>query len=98
VSLDYSYPTRVGEFDVAVVNSYTSSFFWEADNVLREPAVDLLNGSLGWSSADKQWDVRVYGQNLLKRVSFVSGISIGLNAEASPAAPLTYGIAFGLHF
>ncbi len=98
VSLDYSYPTSVGPFDVAVANSYTSSFYWEADNVLREPPVDLLNGSLGWSSVDKKWDVRLYGQNLLKRLSFVSGISIGLNAEASPAAPLTYGIVFGLHF
>ncbi len=97
VSLDYSHPTRIGPFDVAVTNSYTSSFFWEADNVLREPAVDLLNGSFGWSSSDKRWDVRVYGQNLLKRLSFVSGISIGLNAEAIPAAPLTYGIVFGLH-
>jgi iron complex outermembrane receptor protein len=98
VALNYSYPTRIGPFDVDLANSYTSAFFWEADNVLKEPAVDLLNGSLGWKSDDKRWDVRVYGQNLLKRVSFVSGFSLGLNAEASPAAPLTYGIVFGLHF
>jgi len=97
VSLDYSYPTRVGAFDVAVANSYTTSYYWEADNVLREPAVDLLNGSLGWSSTDKRWDVRVYGQNLLNRLYFVEGLSTNLNAKAYPAAPLTYGIAFTLH-
>jgi iron complex outermembrane receptor protein len=97
VSLDYSYPTQVGAFDFAVANSYTTSFFWEADNVLRQPNVDLLNGSIGWSSSDKRWDVRVYGQNLLKRVYYVAGFSNGLTAEASPAAPLTYGIVFGLH-
>jgi iron complex outermembrane receptor protein len=97
VSLDYSYPTRVGAFDVAVANSYTTSFYWEADNVLRQPNVDLLNGSIGWSSTDKRWDVRFYGQNLLKRVYYVAGFSNGLTAEASPAAPLTYGIVFGLH-
>jgi iron complex outermembrane receptor protein len=97
VSLNYSYPTPVGAFDVDVANSYTTSYYWEADNVLRQPNVDLLNGSVGWSSVDKRWNVRVYGQNLLNRLYFVSGISTNVSGRANPAAPLTYGIEFALH-
>lgn len=97
LSIEYARSTSIGKFSVNLTNSYTTTFYWEPDNIVRQPNVDLLNSSLGWASSDGRWDLRLYGRNLLDRLYYVSAESIGLNTEGSPAAPRTYGFMVGLH-
>lgn len=43
---------------------YSSSYFFEANNLTRQAAFAKLNASIAWTSADERYTVRVFGTNL----------------------------------
>jgi iron complex outermembrane receptor protein len=98
LTANYSVATRIGNLDLSVTNAYISSYFWEPDNIIKQPSVDLLNAALKWTSLNQRWDLRFYGQNLTNRLYFLAGQTTPLVAESTPAAPRTYGFVAGMHF
>jgi iron complex outermembrane receptor protein len=96
--VDYRYTLLQGTVDFSAGDYYNSGFYWNPDNRVKQTAYNLVNSSLTWTAPKQIWDVRVWGKNLLSRryYSFETDQSFG--DDASPAAPLTFGIAFGYHY
>jgi iron complex outermembrane receptor protein len=78
---------------------WSDKFPWEIDNRLIEPSYSVVNASVYWSTADDKFTVRAFAKNLLDEDynAFVVG-QAGLNDQASPAPPRTYGVEFGFKF
>jgi iron complex outermembrane receptor protein len=78
--------------------SYNSSYYWEPDNRLSQPAVNLVNVAAIWRPTNASWDVKLWGKNLLGEKYYVAAQSTPFADEGSAAPPLTYGITFGVHY
>lgn len=81
-----------------VEHNYTDSFFLDQDldPVLENDAVNLLNLRFTLSNADKDWEVAVWGRNLLDEEYFAFGIDIPTvgGYAGVPASELTYGVTW----
>lgn len=96
---DYAVPTTRGNFTFNINYAYTDSLFINADNLVKQPAFGLLNGSLTWASPDAKWDVRLWGKNLTYAHTYTYLLEQqGIGVSASPAAPRTFGITLGTHW
>jgi iron complex outermembrane recepter protein len=94
ISGDYIVSLPVGRLDFNVTDEFNSGFFTEADNRLRQPAYDLLNTSVAWTSADDRTTVKLWGRNLLNRLvesEDVTGPPEGYTIDYSNP-PRTYGV------
>jgi iron complex outermembrane recepter protein len=98
VAADYVVPNPVGDFDLNTNASYTDSFYWFADESLRQPVVYLLNASVKWTNPSRRYDLRLWAANLTgaKYYSFGSE-SIAYGEQFSPEPPRTFGITAGMH-
>jgi outer membrane receptor protein involved in Fe transport len=97
VSLNYDLPTQIGPLQLSLTNSYNGKFYQESDNRLYQPAWDYLNASVGWTSTDSKFGVRLWGTNLLNKAvqSVATSQSLGyLVAYGNP--PRLYGINLSL--
>ena len=76
--------------------SYTSSFYWEPDNRLKEPDHSNVNASVAWRLPGDKYQVRVWGQNLTdtKRSSLTASSTTG--DQALPSPPRTYGVTLSM--
>jgi iron complex outermembrane receptor protein len=95
---DYVMPTARGNYTFSINYAYSDSIVINADNLVRQPAFGLLNGSLTWTSQNGKWDARLWGKNLADAHSYTFMLEQAAGATASPAAPRTYGITLGLHW
>ena len=98
VTASYTIPVSIGNFDIVVGDYYNSGFYWNPDDRIKQPAYTLVNASVTWSSPKADWDVRVWGKNLTDRRYYSYETDQEFGDDASPAAPLTYGIKVGYHF
>jgi iron complex outermembrane recepter protein len=98
LTLDYRYALGYGSVDFSAGDYYNSGFFWNPDNRVKQTAYNLVNSSLTWTAPKELWDVRVWGKNLLSRRYYSYATDQSFGDDASPAAPLTFGIAFGYHY
>ena len=94
----YRYPSSHGIIDVAAGDYYNSGFYWNPDNRVRQTAYSLVNSSVTWAAPKELWDVRVWGKNLTSRRYYSYATDQEFGDDASPAAPLTFGISFGYHY
>jgi len=63
----------------------------QADTLLREGAVNLLNGRVSYTSAEGNWGVAVFGRNLTNEKYFGSGFDVsGLGYVAVKPGPRRY--------
>jgi len=94
----YDIPSEIGNFELTGTYSYNDGFFWYPDNVTSQPSYGLLSASLGWTSVNQKYGIRLWGRNLSdeKYYSFVS--ESGLGFAGSPAPPKTYGVTLSVHF
>jgi iron complex outermembrane recepter protein len=97
-TVDYRYTLTQGTVDFSTGDYYNSGFFWNPDNRVKQPAYDLINASLTWTAPAQIWDVRVWGKNLSSRRYYSYATDQQFGDDASPAAPLTFGITFGYHY
>jgi outer membrane receptor protein involved in Fe transport len=81
--LDYRIPLPMGSLGVNVANSYSSGYFQEPDNYLRQRAYNLTNASVAWRSSDDRIVLKVYGDNLFNK-------AIATQLSTLPVPPLGY--------
>jgi iron complex outermembrane receptor protein len=95
---DYAFPTGHGRYTFNISYSFTDTLFVDADNLFKQSSFGFLNSSLTWAALSGKWDVRLWGKNLNNEhtYTFVQEQSYGVTA--SPAAPRTFGITFGVHW
>ncbi len=84
--------------DLNASYSYNSSYYWEPDNRLTQPAVSLVNVAAIWRPTSASWDVKLWAKNLLSEKYYVAAQSTPFGDQGSAAAPLTYGVTFGVHY
>jgi iron complex outermembrane recepter protein len=95
---NYALRLPTATLDLNASYSYNSSYYWEPDNRLSQPAVNLVNVAAIWRPTSASWDVKLWAKNLLSEKYYVAAQSTPFGDQASAAAPLTYGITFGVHY
>lgn len=99
-SLAANYTTQVGagEFQASGNVYYNSGYFFESDNVSRQPRYAKLGASLKWTS-DSGYSISVVGRNLTDRRTLASsGTQTNGNVGVTWADPRTYSVVLGIEF
>jgi iron complex outermembrane receptor protein len=105
----YEIPTPLGRFDVNLSWTHTGNYFASADNGKGQIApsssqnnqqdlLDLFNGSLGWSSNDRDLEVRLWAKNLTNAQYWSYADEISFATFYSPAPPRTFGLTLTKRF
>ncbi|MBB34967.1 MAG: hypothetical protein CME88_02160 [Hirschia sp.] len=92
----YVLPTSVGDFTSSINYYYDDGYFWDAANILAEPAYEIVNANVRWTSPDGGHWIKLWANNLLDEEYTSYGNSSGLGDYLSPAPPRTYGIKAGV--
>jgi iron complex outermembrane recepter protein len=95
IGANYVINTDMGKFVFDTNVSYTSKYFWSADNNYSTKAFALWDASLAFSPAfAENLTVRAWGKNLTShKYSQTVLENVGDNANTmAPAAPRTYGV------
>jgi len=99
LSVSYKARTALGTIEPSVTLVYNDGFFWQADNRLTQPAYTLLNASVGFTTADQRYDVRVWGKNLTNATYYVARLGTqGTGDVQEQAAPRTFGVTVSVHY
>lgn len=77
---------------------HNAGYFWEADNVIRQPSYNLLNMTVGWVSPDKKYEIRLYAKNLLNEVYYSYASRSPQRESYSPEMSRNYGANISVHF
>jgi iron complex outermembrane receptor protein len=95
---EYKVTTASGDVIGALNYSYSSSFAWDADNRLKQPAYSLLNGSVRWVSVNTKWEVTAWAKNITGTEYSIYTTANVVGDEESPAPPRTFGVTLTHHF
>jgi iron complex outermembrane receptor protein len=75
---------------------YSSGFYLELDNVVRQPAYSLVNASLKWTSDSGDYTLTFWGDNLTNEAVLTSVVTQNFGThDAYYSAPRTYGVKVG---
>jgi outer membrane receptor protein involved in Fe transport len=98
VGLNYKHRFVTGPVSVNVNELYSTEFYAQPDNVLRQPAYHMVNASIQWSDTTERFAVTLWGDNLANYavVNFLTASTTG--DSVSYQAPRTYGIRLGVKF
>ena len=78
---------------------YSSGFYLELDNVVRQPSYSMVNASLKWTSDSGHYTMTLWGDNLTNEAVLTSVVTQNFGThDAYYAAPRTYGVKVGYHF
>jgi iron complex outermembrane recepter protein len=105
----YEIPTPIGRFDLNLSWTHTGNYFATADNGKGQIApssskntmqrlLDVLNGSLGWTSVGSDLAVRLWAKNLTDERYWSFADEISFATFYSPAPPRTYGLTISKRF
>ncbi|MET0657289.1 MAG: TonB-dependent receptor, partial [Steroidobacteraceae bacterium] len=103
---DYVYPTSIGDLDFNLAYNHGGDYYFDPDNgegqlkksYDRQPKLDLVDASIGWTSTNGMYDVRLWGKNLTEEEYISFGFEEALLTQYAPAPPRTYGVTLGVHF
>ena len=87
-----------GRIEVAGNAYFSSEMFADVSNRIRQPAYEIVNGSVTWHSPGDRYFVRVFGENLTNQV-YALGWSLGSFGDATQVAkPRWFGGTIGAKF
>jgi outer membrane receptor protein involved in Fe transport len=97
---DYSFRNILdGTVVVAANYQYNSGFYLEIDNVVRQPAYNLVNASVKWTSDKRPFTLTLWGDNLTNEAVLTSVVTENFGTHnAYYSAPRTFGVKVGYHF
>jgi len=96
----YRLHTSWGEFDLSSDYSYTSKFYWDADNGVRQPAYGVWDARISYLFRDSGVRLTVWGANLNNARYYVAENQFGnaMGSEGFPAPPRQFGVTLGVKF
>jgi iron complex outermembrane recepter protein len=97
LNASYTIPVSNGKIVIAGQDSYTSSFYIQANQQILNPAVNLINASVAWELASG-WQLRLWGRNLADKLYWINVNAFQPGQLLQPEAPRTYGVTLGYHF
>ncbi|AUW58897.1 TonB-dependent receptor [Sphingobium sp. SCG-1] len=73
---------------------YQSRVFYDPSNaaVFAQRGYDLINGSVGWTSADRDWSLQLIGKNLNDKQYLITIAANGLVPAGLAGAPRTFAL------
>ncbi|MEE4451021.1 TonB-dependent receptor [Novosphingobium resinovorum] len=92
----YDIETEAGRFTPAVNYTRRGPYYWDTQNIVREPTQNLLGASLTYTSLYDRWSLRLWGKNLLNdkiRAWTIQRVEL---FGSTPSAPRTYGATLGV--
>jgi iron complex outermembrane receptor protein len=99
VGAQYRIPMSSGEFALSANYSYTSEYFWDADNLVRQPSYGVLDARIAYNF-NTGLHVAVWGTNLTNKLYYLAENQFGspMGSEGFPAAPRLYGVTVGFKY
>ncbi|NOZ43355.1 MAG: TonB-dependent receptor [Alphaproteobacteria bacterium] len=99
LALRYEHPFRDGRFRFRLDYRYQGKSFREPDNSITiQPAFDLVDSSIAYTSADNHWEATLWAKNLLDREYITHLYVLGGNDYALFGTPRTYGLTMTFNF
>jgi len=98
IAATYRIPTSIGDFALNGSFYHNSGYVWDPDNRLRQPAHELVNATLSWTSSDGKYEASVWAKNLLNTYYYTYMSASTFKLSGSPDMPRTFGVTAGLHF
>jgi iron complex outermembrane recepter protein len=98
VALNYSHPLFGGKIDGSATTAYSSGFYWDPQNTLRQPAYTLLNATLGWLAPSERYRVSIWGTNLTNKQYYLFAQSTSTGNAGVLARPRSVGGQINFYF
>ena len=92
----YKMDTLIGQLELAANYSWTSRYYWDPDNRISQAPYSIVNSSLGWTSADSRFGVKLWVRNALNEHYATCATTAANGDTYAPAPPATYGITFNV--
>ncbi|HEX7782243.1 MAG TPA: TonB-dependent receptor [Sphingobium sp.] len=93
ITATYKHTSRLGVFEVSVTESYNGDYYFDPDNFARQPAYNMINGSVAWTDSAARVTATLFVRNLLdKKIigQVSSAANIGL-VVTYPYEPRVFG-------
>ena len=100
IGLTYTKTMTGGAVLTSAINDYhNSGYSLEPDNIIKQPAYDLLGSSVEWETSDGDYAVRLWATNLLNKpvIGFLASANLGSQIDYSNA-PRTFGATITAKF
>lgn len=105
----YEIPAPIGRFDLNLAWTHTGHYYASADNGKGQippssskndlqKLIDVLNGSLGWTSSNPDLEVRLWAKNMTDVHYWSYADEIAFATFYSPAPPRTFGLTVTRRF
>jgi outer membrane receptor protein involved in Fe transport len=98
VSLDYRRALPVGEFGLDISDSYSHGYVFAPDNILHQPAFNLVNASMSWTAPGERFTASLWGKNLSNEVVANALLASAIGSLASYRPPRTFGASVSVKF
>jgi outer membrane receptor protein involved in Fe transport len=98
IGVNYRIPAFTGHLELAVNDLYSTGYYTQPDNRLKQGDYDLLNGSLTWKPASDGYYLRLYVNNALDKavVDYLAASTSATGASYEP--PRIVGGKVGFKF
>ncbi|WP_019530029.1 TonB-dependent receptor [Dasania marina] len=94
INVNYFVPTDIGNIDFRLEYSFSAIQQMDyADDRITADQFELWDGRVGWTSTDEQWEVALWGKNLLDEEYIAHQYVIGPGGIGTWGAPRTYGVS-----
>ncbi|VWX50270.1 TonB-dependent receptor [Novosphingobium sp. 9U] len=90
--VEYRIPLDSGHVALNGDAAYSSSFFWEPANRLKNPANLIVNARIGHTFANDKVRVSVFAENLTKEVYYIYGAESGVGDQVVQGRPRMFGV------
>lgn len=98
ITSNYTVPTSAGDFDFNATLLTNSGFTWVPSGRLSQPAYEIVNGSIRWTSVDENVYASLWGKNLFDTEYVAFATEQGFADIQVAAAPRTFGFEIGYKF
>ena len=96
--ITYDLPTTVGDVVLNATYVYNSGFYWDPQNIIRQPSYSLVNAQVGWSARRGGLSAQLWVRNLTDSHYYATVYSAAIGNQYLPAPPRTYGTTIGWKF
>ena len=99
LGFDYKFHlASAGTTDLVLNDLYSTGFYGQVDNYLRQPGYHMLNGSLNWKPLNGNFNVMLWANNMLNRnvATYLQAATAQQIVQYQP--PRTFGVRLGVQF
>lgn len=88
----YRLPTSAGDFTLDGFVQFVDDQFVGPSNLFELPSYTTANASIGWTSADERFGVKLWARNITNNYYFIQVLESSPGIFRAPAPPRTYGV------